>query len=361
MESSAHLVAIKSVIAPLYDPVEIMDFYYPPQTSSEQMNTLAKKSAHLSGIHNRSTVLDLAALPEKRLVNSASSSEEWGKHLIREIVNGCGIAFDDIGFLSVSYNISSHQNVLPNLACQIAQNLDLNLNSIPEVLPYLGCAGGIFSIKSAFEYCKKNDRAAVVFVFDQCTWAGNPIYDKEDNNFKKSLRANLLFNDGGIALLIVPDILLPKINSDTAFKILDVNVGHSPGNSIRMEGAKFLVGDSVADIMPELVSSRSIRPLLQNNQLSVENIDEWSIHQGGSKVLDMFKKNEILGLTEKDIEMSMKLFQKFGNFSSPSCLFVLEQFFNSKRSYPAAGVVVGFGAGYYYGSLLYERIGLKAS
>ncbi|WP_447123336.1 3-oxoacyl-[acyl-carrier-protein] synthase III C-terminal domain-containing protein [Glaciimonas sp. GG7] len=356
--NNSYIVGINSVIAPSYNPVEIINMIYPPAMVSERTNQVIKKLARQVGIRNRSTVRDTSRYPELKLLNTSYSSKEWGKKLIREVTHNSGIEFDDIGFLSVSYNASSHQEFIPNLACQIAQDLQLNLNSPPEVLPYLGCGGGMFAIQSAIEYCKKNNKTAVVFIFDQCSWTANPIYDKESPNFKRNLRSNLLFNDGGVAVLIAPDCLLSKVKSDIALKIRDINVGYSPGAAISMVGTSFLVDDGVEEVMPKLVSSKSVMPLLLNNHLSVQDIDEWSIHQGDIPILNRFKEIDTLGLTEKDIEASKNLFENFGNFSSPSVFFILEHFFHAKKNAQSTGVAVSFGAGYYYGSLLYERTSL---
>ena len=83
---------------------------------------------------------------------------------------------DEIGFLSVSYNISSHVDVLPNLACQVATERRLKLVAPPQEMPYYGCASGILQIESAVEFCRRSNKAALVIVLEQCTWAYSPIH-----------------------------------------------------------------------------------------------------------------------------------------------------------------------------------------
>ena len=152
------------------------------------------------GSGKRGAIIDWAAFPEKKLKDPRFAPKNWGVNMLRELMNQTGLK--DIGFASVANNITSHEEILPNLACQIAQ--ELGLNAVPEVMPYYGCAAGIFSINSAMAYCQKNKRAAAVFVFDQCTWICNPVYDRHDPLFKENLRANLLFGDGAVAALLVP-------------------------------------------------------------------------------------------------------------------------------------------------------------
>ena len=55
----------------------------------------------------------------------------------------------------------------------------------------------------------------------------------------------------------------------------------------------------------------------------------------------------------------MELFYQYGNLSAPSCLFVLESFFNDQayeQKKGKKGMVVGFGAGYYLAAFLYEWV-----
>ena len=125
-----------------------------------------------------------------------------------------------------------------------------------------------------------------------------------------------------------------------------------------MEKKAFLVGDGVSDTMPALTAELSIKPLLQRHELKPTTVTEWCIYQGGIPVLEAFKEDNILGLSESLIERSKALFRQYGNFSSPSCLYVLDSFLKDDRKNGAAeqayGLITGFGAGYYLASLLYQ-------
>ncbi|MCL2931529.1 MAG: hypothetical protein MGG11_04305 [Trichodesmium sp. MAG_R03] len=66
----------------------------------------------------------------------------------------------------MGYNVISHQEILPNLACQIAIDADLQLEEMPIELAYYGCAAGIFAINEAFSYCQTYQKAAFVYVFN---------------------------------------------------------------------------------------------------------------------------------------------------------------------------------------------------
>ncbi len=128
------------------------------------------------------------------------------------------------------------------------------------------------------------------------------------------------------------------------------------GTLIEMKNQRFLMNSNLKNIMPKLVSIELLKPLLIKNKLTLCDISEWSIHQGGSEVIKQFCNDEILGLSEEQIERSLNKFYEYGNVSSASCLLVLESFFNKRgNEYDIKrGIVLGFGAGYYLGALLYK-------
>ena len=356
--SNVYLVAIESSIPDVYAPSDLVKAHYPEEKIGRKTAKYASLLSAKMGLASRTSVLDLAALPEKQLKDQRFAPKAWGVRMLRDLMAQSGVS--DIGFASVAYNISSHQEILPNLACQITQELGLDLDAIPQVLPFYGCAAGIFALRSAVEYCQKNQRAAAVFTFDQCSWINSPLHDHDNPLFRENLRANLLFSDGAVAILLVPQALMTPSLAKRALRVVDTDVGYSPGDAIKMKGELFLVGDEVANTMPQLVAAKSVRPLLAKHGLGAAQVQEWSIHQGGANVLDKFKDTNILGLTDAQLEASRALFFQFGNFSAPSCLFVLERHFHAPVGKSSTGAVVGFGAGYYYGTLLYEKAAFAA-
>ena len=70
----------------------------------------------------------------------------------------------------------------------------------------------------------------------------------------------------------------------------------------------------------------------------------------------MTNEKDLLGLTQEQLSNSMKWFKKYGNLSTVSSLMVLSDFFNEITNKNRYGILASFGAGYYYGAMLYESI-----
>jgi 3-oxoacyl-[acyl-carrier-protein] synthase III len=351
MNNDVYIVDIATLLPPRHRPEEVLGRIYGQPGIAGEVLTLAKKASRNTGVKTFSSVLDFDAYPSKKLISSAHTPKNWCCSLIDAI--SIMLPTDEIGFLSVSYNISSHVDVLPNLACQVASERRLKLVAPPQEMPYHGCASGVLQIKAAVDFCRQSNKAALVIVLEQCTWAYSPILEKDDDDFRSSLRAHLLFSDGAAAVLIVPESMAG--NFSTALKIIDVDTGFRLGDAITMKNGHFLVGDDIKGTMPELVASECVTPLLTKHGLAPADIRDWAIHQGGLPVLMEFRDEKILGLADEQLADSRNAFAEFGNLGSASCFFTLRRQFERRASEPSRGMVVAFGAGYYFGSFLYEK------
>lgn len=355
-KNNVYIAGVKTVLPELFKPEMVAEMVYPADIASELVHRLVQKAIKSIGIKNRPFVRSVESYPEKKLAKEEYHPENWGSQIINHFFQF--VKPKEIGHLSVSYNVTSHSDYLPNLACRLAEQTHLNLDYPPEELPYLGCAASLFSLKSAIDYCSKHDKAAIIFNFDQCSWLCNPVMDPKHPEFTSSLKANLLFSDGAAGLLVIPESMKDRFNGHL-IKIIDLDTAYRHGSEIQMNKGRFLVGDNVKSVMPELVSNLVLKPMLERNNLTKEQISEWSVHQGGKPILESFKEDGVLGLTDKQIERSRQLFEEYGNFSSPSCLFILDSFFNENRNGKNTdiyGAVVGFGAGYYLAAMLYSWV-----
>jgi len=352
MSSNVFIAGIQTLLPRLYLSDEAIDVIYPERIDHGRLNRFAKRVANTVNIKYRPSVLDGSVFPQKALACSSYHPLNWGVEIVNGLLND--LSPHDIGFLSVSYNIRSDNDVLPNLASRISVECGFDLDCPPEELAYIGCAASLFSVESAVRYCITRNRAAVVFSFDQCSWIANPTYNMSDPDFKENLKTSLLFSDGAAGLLIIPESMRYRFDYPL-MEIEEIKTAFKAGGSLRMERGRLVLEDNLKDVMPEIVRDLIVKPL----GLTTENIDEWSIHQGGMPILERFMEPDILGLSEEQIKRSKELFLKYGNFSSPSSLFVLESFFKENRGLrkeSLRGAVISFGAGYYMGGMIYRWV-----
>ncbi|MGI6394874.1 MAG: 3-oxoacyl-[acyl-carrier-protein] synthase III C-terminal domain-containing protein [bacterium] len=352
---SVYIADVVTRLPKLYSTEESADILYPPHVAGGKANRLAKRAANMIGIKWRPSILDGTCFPKRKIASPEYEPVNWCSSMVKALSESVGV--ENIGYYGISYNISSDKNVLPSISARVASQTGLVLDEPPEEHPFYGCAGSIFSLKSAFNYCKNNPKLAISSTFDQCSWIVNIVHDMGQSDFKDHLKTSLLFSDGAAGLLLVPENLKMQFKQPL-IKIIDIATYFTPGDTIRMENGHLILAENVKDTMPEIVAEKVVKPMLKKHNLTVDDIEEWPLHQGGIPILNRFKEPEILGLSEEKIARSKELFEKYGNFSAPSCLFVLNSFFKEDHSQKAGtkGMMISFGAGCYFGAMLYEWV-----
>jgi predicted naringenin-chalcone synthase len=354
MADAVYIAGITTRLPRSFSPGECMDVLYPPSLAGGRINRLARRAAQVVGIESRSSVLDPDAFPTRVLARPEYRPLEWCRGMVEELSASSPVA-RDVGCLGVAYNVSSSADLLPSLAAQVASAVPLALDVPPEERAFYGCAGGLFSLESGLRYCREHERLAALCVFDQCSWIVDPVRDPAQVDFRDHLRTSLLFSDGAAGLLLAPRSLRRAFRRPL-MRLLDVACDFVPGASVRMDAGRLVFTDELRHEVPRMVSERLIRPMLARHGLEVGEIDEWAMHQGGLPILAEFRKPELLGLSSAQLDRATRLFQRHGNFSAPSCLFVLDSFFAEDPSgkHGRKGMIVSFGAGYYMGAALYE-------
>ena len=97
---------------------------------------------------------------------------------------------------------------------------------------------------------------------------------------------------------------------------------------------------SIAGVLAQQV----ISGMLCQQGLSLSGIDHWILHSGGRKVIDNVR--EALGLTDAQVRHSKCVLKNFGNMSSPTVLFVLDEVLRTATPRPGeSGVMLAMGPG----------------
>jgi predicted naringenin-chalcone synthase len=87
----------------------------------------------------------------------------------------------------------------------------------------------------------------------------------------------------------------------------------------------------------------AVKELLQSNGLTINDIEYWALHSGGDKVINEIK--EKIGLPEEKLKFTRKVLSKWGNISSPTVWYVLNELQNEGLARNKWLVMLAFGAG----------------
>lgn len=189
---------------------------------------------------------------------------------------------------------------------------------------------------------KTDENAKVLIVCAElCTLHFQP---KNNND---NLLSNTIFGDGAAAVIVVSDEAAIQNHQSgltiNGFYSLLLSNGKdlmgwniTPTNFEMVLDARVpeFIGDEVNDIVLKASKKLNISP---------DKIDKWAIHPGGKKILDSVRKR--MQLNETDLQYSHKILADYGNMSSTTILFVLNEILKSEPQSNEKIFSIGFGPG----------------
>src|ERR1035437_4140908 len=230
----------------------------------------------------------------------------------------------------------------PGLDTALIDELNLPNDIFHTSINFMGCNAAFPALKIADMIAKTDENAKVMIVcVELCTLHFQP------KNNHDNLLSNTIFGDGAAAVVIVSDtgakqnlqggmainafysLLLSKGKDLIAWNI-------TPLNFEMVLDAKVpeFIGDEVNEIASKAAKKLNITPAA---------IDKWAIHPGGKKILDTIKKQ--LQLNDTDMQYSYKVLAEYGNMSSPTILFVLNEIMQAEHKPNETIFSIGFGPG----------------
>jgi predicted naringenin-chalcone synthase len=229
---------------------------------------------------------------------------------------------------------------LPGLDYALTRELGLNPDVIRVPLQFLGCAAGMTAIRMAAQMVKADERACVLVVcVELCTLHIQPSGERE------SLYASAFFGDGASACVIGN----PGNDHQAYFKLGEGKAILIPDTAEEM---RWTIGDYGFDLFlsPQIPGhiGRIIHSALESYWDSGMPPQFWAIHPGGRGIVDAVQ--DALELTEAETAASRSVLRQFGNMSSATILFVLDEIRrqlagNGLDQHPAEGVAIAFGPG----------------
>jgi predicted naringenin-chalcone synthase len=220
----------------------------------------------------------------------------------------------------------------PGLDFDVVTHLGLSPSVERTMIGFMGCYAAINALKSAHHIVRSEPEAKVLVVnLELCT-----LHMQETNELEQML-SFLLFADGCSACLISADAKGLAIDSFLAVCLPD----SSHFITWRIRGTGFdlhLSGEVPVEIRRSLSSERS---QITRGRDPLE-IDMWAVHPGGRTILDAVEQG--LGLPKPALAKSRDILARFGNMSSATVMFVLEQVL--KEAQPGqTGCAMSFGPG----------------
>jgi alpha-pyrone synthase len=231
----------------------------------------------------------------------------------------------------------------PGLDCEVAGYLRLNPSVERTMIGFMGCYAAINALKSARHIVRSEPQAKVLLLsLELCS-----LHMQETQNLEQLL-AFLVFADGCAAYLVSAEPVGLAIDSFLALNLSGTN--HLITWRIGKQGFDMQLSGQVPGELRQGLAAAGSR-ITRGKEPPA--IDLWAVHPGGRTILDAVEQG--LALPAGALAASRDILARFGNMSSASVMFVLEQLM--KHAVPGqSGCAMSFGPGVTAETMLFHAV-----
>jgi len=240
--------------------------------------------------------------------------------------------------------------MIPSLDAYLVDELDLRRDVRRLPLTELGCAGGAAALARAHDFLRGFPAARALVVAVELPSLSLQRGDVSPAN----LVATALFGDGAAAAVMEGG----ATEARPGLRVLETLAHVFPrttgalGFDLRDDGFHSVLSKEVPALLKTEIAAL-VRALAARRSLAREDLSFFVLHPGGRKILGVVE--EELRLSREDTRASWDVLRDFGNQSSASVLFVLDEHLAERPpARGARGLLAAFGPGLAVELLLLE-------
>ena len=268
---------------------------------------------------------------QERMLQFETCAPKLAHAAAEKAILAAGISSKNISHL---VSVSCTGFAAPGFDISILKSLNLDPSVSRTHIGFMGCHG-VFNALRVASALNKPGQDVLVCSVELCS-----LHYRHGVDIRKVL-GNSLFSDGAGAAIVS-------------------SVRHSPWNwRIAAQGSFIIPGTEdaiewhIGNSGFEMGLSPKIRSLIQThlrdwlerwlgrNNMKLQDVRSWAVHPGGPGVLDAVEKS--IGLSKQSLKYSRNVLRSFGNMSSATILFILNEIM--REGGPTPCVALGFGPG----------------
>jgi polyketide synthase Type III len=239
-----------------------------------------------------------------------------GCRAILDCLQAAGTSVQDVDLLAVC---TCTGYVCPDVGSRLVAHMGFRGNVQRASIVGLGCAGALPTLQWATDFVRANPgRRALMLAVEICSacyYVDNTLETVVGNAICADGAAAFLLGDGQPANRSYPQIIDFETFIDTE-QIEEVGLQHRDGK------LRIVLGASIQHLAGPMIET-ALQQLLQRHGLSRSQIRFWVVHPGGRRVIDNVQKH--FGMTDTQLRFSRTILRNYGNMSSPTVMFVLDE------------------------------------
>lgn len=266
----------------------------------------------------------------------ANSAIELGQTALQNALKKANWKATEVDYL---ITVSCTGIMIPSLDAYLINALSMRQDIMRLPVTEMGCAAGVSGIIYAYNFLKANPGKTAAIVAVEAPTA---TFQLDDFSMVNMVSA-AIFGDGAAC------VLMSSREQDSGPQILDegmyhfYDATHLMGFSLKNTGLQMILDQEV----PAMIASHFpaiIDPFLSEHSLTIKDIDHLIFHPGGKKIVQTVQ--ELFGKYGKNIDHTKAVLEAYGNMSSVTVLYVLEQFLNQANDQGEYGLMLSFGPGF---------------
>jgi alkylresorcinol/alkylpyrone synthase len=308
-----------------------------PERKLEAMMTVVDNAQ----VHKRHSVFPIEYTIEPRPLSK--TNEEYQEHAIalgrraaEECLAKAGVAPADVDLI---ITVSCTGYMVPSLDVHLLNLMGFRNNIRRLPITELGCVAGAIALSRAWDFLRGAPGKTVLIIAVEL-----PSLTFQRKDFSQAnLISAVLFGDGAAAAVLTnrpsPGPRIVDYESFTLPGSMD-----ALGFDLRDSGFHIVLSKDVPHLLREKIKGL-VEDFLGRNNLTPQEMTAYLLHPGGQKLLMCVE--EELGLRRSHTEFSWDVLRDYGNMSSATILFILQEWLTKRQMNPGDyGLMAGFGPGF---------------
>ncbi len=281
--------------------------------------------------------------PDSRIRRFTRWSVDLSAEAIRKALLGAGVSVGDVGGLVVN---TCTGYICPGISTYLIETMGFDRGIKVYDLVGSGCGGAIPNLEVAGALVSGVSGKVVVSVSVEICSATFQMADD-----LSLLVSNALFGDGAAAAVLWgrPEGL--KLIASSSYYVPEDR------DAIRYVHKNGQLHNQLSTKLPHLIkkaAARVISDILGPRSLGVGDVRHWALHSGGEKIINTIMAET--GLSEEQVLPTRAVLAEYGNMSSPTVWFVLNDILEKGVEHGEYCMMVAFGAGLSAHAFLLQRV-----
>ncbi len=292
-----------------------------------------------SGVEGRYLAIDPDRFGTKETIDSLNDRfESESAKLAVQAATACleqaGREPGEIDFVATT---TCTGRLCPSLDARLIRDLGMKKEVQRVHVGDTGCASAIVAMQQAFNHLQAfPDHRALVIPVEVCSAA---YYIDDD---PETAVANAIFADGAAAVLLEcgrTGIEIVSHRSRIEPEFLGKMGFTFPGGRPRI-----LLSKEIRHLAARMIRDLSLE-ILEAHRIQKEEIRFWVLHSAGRRVLE--RASDLLNFQDHELRFHRLVLKKFGNISSATVFFVLQEVIRSEEPRPGdLGIMMALGPGF---------------